>query len=152
LLGAFGATGLAPGVKGELCGLQFEHGPIHVLRSIVEGLACELRRHLEFMEHAGMPARRLIMTGGAAAGAVTPQVVSDVTGLPVHCLGGEGSVRGAVVLARGLLEKKANLARLAEAMVPPGRLVKPGPAQAAYEQVYAAYLSGLPVARHRASV
>lgn len=57
-----GATGVAAGTQGSLDGLQLSRGPAHVLRSVVEGLAFELSRHLELLRDGGLAAQRLLMT------------------------------------------------------------------------------------------
>jgi len=44
----------------------FPNTQAHLLRSVIEGLAFELNRHLGFLRAAGMQVNRLLMTGGAA--------------------------------------------------------------------------------------
>ncbi|MBN1908791.1 MAG: hypothetical protein JW818_03550, partial [Pirellulales bacterium] len=41
-------------LKGRLSGVTLAHGPAHVLRAIVEGLACELLRHVRLLTSAGV--------------------------------------------------------------------------------------------------
>jgi xylulokinase len=142
---SFGASGLAPGTTGRLTGLQLSHRAPHVLRAVVEGLAFELNRHLDFLRQASHPASRLVLGGGAAKSLVTPQILADVTGLGLDvCTGTEASLRGAAVLARGLLEPEATLADLAQAMMPPARSIEPGPDMPFYQVQYRHYLSALP--------
>lgn len=112
---------------GEITGLTLGHTSRHLLRATVEGLACELNRHLGWLRRGGLEARRLVMTGGAASSEVTPQIVADVTGLPVTCAAVSAtSAFGAAVLGRGLLEPRRSLIGLALGMTSPGRLVRPG--------------------------
>jgi len=147
LLGAFGATGIVPGTKGCLDGLQLAHTAAHLLRSVVEGLAYELNRHLEFLRVAGISVHRLLMTGGAAASEVTPQIIADVTGVPVvGQTGAASSLQGAVILARSLIPGQASLRKLTEGMAPTGRLVRPGSDTAFYQQQFKEYLRSLPLA------
>ena len=142
----FGASGLAAGTRGRLSGLQLSHGPAQVVRAVVEGLAFELNRHLDFLRRTGVPIERLVLGGRAAASGVTAQILADVTGLPLACLtAGASSVLGAAILARGLLEHHASLAELATAMVPPARAVEPARDAARYQEQYAAYLRALPL-------
>ncbi len=144
-LAGSGAPGLAPNTKGRLSGLQLPHGPAHVARAAVEGLVFELNRHLGFLRHAGLPPVQLVMSGGAAAGRVTPQIVADVTGLPLRCVSDtEASLLGAVVIARGLLERDASLADLAREMAPPARPVEPGAQAVFYQERFGDYLRSLP--------
>jgi xylulokinase len=141
----FGASGLAPGTRGRLSGLQLSHTPAQALRAVVEGLAFELNRHLEFMRAAQIPVAKLATCGGAATSEVTPQIVADVTGLPVSAHAAhEGSTLGAIILARSLVEDGQSLAKLAEEMTPSGRLIKPGRNVETYRGLYACYLQSLP--------
>jgi xylulokinase len=136
--------GIRPGVGAMLAGLRLEHGPKHLLRAVVEGLAFELRRHLDQLRAAGCSPRELLMSGGAAASRVTPQIIADVTGLPVACATeSESSARGAAILARHLCEPGSDLAQLAEVMKSPAQPVPPGPAAAVYQAAFAGYLDWL---------
>jgi sugar (pentulose or hexulose) kinase len=142
----FGASGLARGTKGRLSGLQLSHRPAHVVRAVVEGLAYELNRHLNFLRNAGIRIERLLMSGRAGSSRVTPQILADASGTPLECLSvGEGSLLGAAIIARGLLEGESSLASLAEAMVPAGRLVEPGASATFYQEQYERYLHSLPL-------
>ena len=142
----FGASGLVPGTRGRLFGLQLSHTPAHVIRAAVEGLACELHRHLLFLRDANTPVERLIMCGAAAASQATPQIIADVTGLPLSCMtASEGSLLGAAVLARGLLEPHRALSDLAAEMVPPARVVQAGPNAVFYRERFKEYRRSLPL-------
>jgi sugar (pentulose or hexulose) kinase len=141
----FGATGLARGTRGRLTGLQLHHGGTQILRAVVEGLACELKRHLDFLTSAGQAFYSIVLGGGAAKSQVTPQIISDFTGLPLRCFAGtEASLSGAVVLARSLLEPGASLRDLAEAMLPPAKSIEPGPNASYYQEHYRQYAGSLP--------
>jgi len=138
--------GLAPDTRGRLSGLRLSHGSAHILRAAVEGLACELARYLRALEAGGVPVTRLAMCGGAAGGTATPQILADVTGLPVSCTSvAETSAFGAAILAKGLVERDADLASLSGQMVPGTRLVEPGDERDLYSRMleeYEASLSG----------
>jgi sugar (pentulose or hexulose) kinase len=138
-------AGLPPGTKGRLSGLQLAHGAAHVARATVEGLVFELTRHLELLRLAGNRVEQLVMGGNVAASAVTTQIIADVTGLPLTCFGAAGSLLGAVVLARGLVEPRRSLVELAGEMVEPAREVRPGRHQGFYAERFAEYLSELPL-------
>ena len=140
-----GASGLAPGTKGQLSGLQLSHRPAHVVRAVVEGLVFELNRHLGFLQAAGLPTQRLVMSGGAACSRVTVQVLADVAGLPLHCVSaGDASLLGAVIIARGLLEPERSLVDLVNEMAPPPQVVEPGTDGPLYQEQYQHYLHSLP--------
>ena len=143
----FGATGLAPGARGRWSGLQLAHRPAHLVRAVVEGLAYELDRHLGFLRNAGQPVHQLVVGGGAAGSAVTPQILADVTGLPLSCFASsEASLAGAAVIARGLLEPRQPLGELSEAMRPVSRRVAPGVQASVYQAQYRQYLDSLSMA------
>ena len=112
---------------GRMTGIRLSHGPRHVLRAVVEGLACELARHLRVLTEGGIAVERLAMSGAAAASSVTPNIVADVTGCPVACLQ-ESSISafGAGVAARALVEPSTGLAELARELAPASRTVEPG--------------------------
>jgi xylulokinase len=127
LLSGMGGGGLRPGTAGSLDGLRLGHTPAHIMRSLVEGLACELDRYLRMMAAGGVRVERLIMCGKAASSAVTPQIIADTTDLPVDCasLAETGSL-GAAVFARHMVSPGTPLAALADAMKPSMRRVAPG--------------------------
>lgn len=128
------------GGAGRLDGLRLSQGAPHVLRAVVEGLACELTRHLRMLTAARVSVDRLIMCGAAAGSAVTPQIIADATGVPVDCAAGaEMSALGAAVVARALAEPGTPLGAVAREMVPAFKRVEPGdgrPAMAAQMERY----------------
>ncbi len=135
-------AGLPPGTRGRLSGLRLEHRPAHLIRAVVEGLACEVKRHLDFLRGSGIQVVELALGGGAATSRVTPQILADVTGLPLVCMtAAEVSLVGATILARGLVEPASSLANLARQMVQPGRRVDPGAHALRYQDLYRQYLS-----------
>lgn len=147
-LAASAPAEVKPGTKGQLAGVQFSHRPAHVARAVVEGLVFELQRHLLLVRRAGIPVEKLVMGGVTAASRVTPQIIADVTGLPLACCSAEaGSPLGAAVLARGLLEPKRSLAELAREMAAATREVRPGTDAALYAERFEEYLRSLPLAQ-----
>jgi sugar (pentulose or hexulose) kinase len=146
-MAAPGGAGLAPGTTGRLSGLGLSHGPAHLLRAVVEGLAFELARYLRVLTDAGVPVGRLVMCGGATAGDVTPQIVADVTGLAVTCCSErDTSAFGAAVLARALVEPSQDLAELSRRMSPPARPFDPGPDRGVYADLFEEHVQTLPLA------
>ena len=115
LLSTGGGASLPRELAGRLDGLRLSHAPSHIMRALIEGLACELGRYLHLMKIGGVTAGRLVMCGGAAASTVTPGIIADTTGLPVDCVTvPETSSIGAAVFARGLVEPAPGLAALAD--------------------------------------
>ncbi len=141
----FGASGLEPGTRGRLAGIQIGHTPVHLVRAVVEGLAFELNRHLMFLKEAGLPVDRLVLGGTVAGSRTTTQMMADVTGLALDCsAAGGGSVLGAAILARGLIEPDRSLADLSRAMRAEPRRVEPGPNAVAYRELFHHYCASLP--------
>ena len=144
-LTAGGGEHLPAGANGCLAGITLSHRPAHVLRAAAEGLACELTRYLGFLTAGGIELKRLIMTGGAAGSSVTPQIVADMTALPlVTCTEADTSAFGAATIARGLVETDTGLADLAAGAAPPSRAVMPGKDAPLYQQLFEKYLAALP--------
>jgi xylulokinase len=138
-------VGLTAESGGRLDHLRLSHTAAAVARAVVEGLALELNRFLTYLRRGGFGLQRLIMTGGAASSQVTPQIIADVTGLPVACTNvSEGSLWGAVVLARSLIDEGESLEHLSEHMALPSRSILPGADQAFYQEIYQQYSSTLP--------
>jgi len=121
--------GLSPDIRGCIDGVRLYHGADHLLRAVIEGLACELERNVRLLRSAGIDVRRLVLTGGATVSRVTPQIIADVTGLPVLCMERTAmSAHGAAVLARCAAENVPEaLPDLAGAMAPQAHTVSPGP-------------------------
>ena len=139
--------GLRPNTGGRFMGLRLSHGRAHLLRAVVEGLTLELARYLGFLTGAALPANRIVMSGGAAGSRVTPQIVADVTGLPVAtATEPDTSALGAAVIARGLAEGAADLAALCEAMRAPVQGLEPGPDSGCYARLLEDYVASLPLA------
>ena len=64
-----------------MLGLTAAHGRGHLFRALMEAAAFAVRHNLETMREAGATIAGLRSSGGGAAGALWPQIVSDVTGL-----------------------------------------------------------------------
>ena len=149
-LTALGVAGLAPNTKGRFSGLQLSHGAGHVVRAVLEGLAFELKRHIGLLRNAGVSIERLVLSGSAAASRVTPQILADVTELPLACAGKRGgSTLGAAIIARGLCEPATSLAALAQEMAPAASRVEPGAAAPLYREQFKDYLRSLPLLEAR---
>jgi len=137
-------TGLAPQTAGRLTGLRLSHGGPHILRSVVEGLAFELRRHVRFLIESGLKVETLLMCGRAAAGSATAQIIADVTNLPVACLcESDVSALGAAMVARGLVDRSKDLAALSDEMRPSARDFQPGANASWYERLFDEYMDSL---------
>ena len=87
--------------RGAVIGWHGGHTRAHLYRSLLEGVAFELRLHLDGLEAAtGTRVELLRAMGGGSRSPLWQQIVADVTGRDVQlCAGEEISARGAAVLA-----------------------------------------------------
>ena len=95
-----------PLARGAVVGLHGAHTRAHLYRSILEGVALELRLHLEGIEAAtGSEIVTLRAVGGGARSPLWARIVADVTQrVVVVCAVGEVSAAGSGALARAWLE------------------------------------------------
>ena len=141
LLGTCPTAGPLADRGGQLDGITFAHGPDHLVRAVLEGLACELARHVLILARAGVTVERLLLSGGAADSRVTPEILANVTGKPVTCLRRSAiSAVGAAVLARAMIEGQTRLADLAVRLAPAGRTVLPDENATIYRRLLERYL------------
>lgn len=128
-------------IGGRIAGISLAHGPDHLLRAAIEGLACELARHLRALADGGHSPSRVLLSGGAASSRVTPQIIADVTGRPVAAVTEPAvSALGAAVLARALVEPGRELRELAEKLASASRRFSPGPDAPAYQRLLKRFL------------
>jgi xylulokinase len=126
---------------GRITGIPLAHQPHHLLRAVVEGLACELARHLQLLTDAGIPAQRLMMCGSAASSRTTPQIIADTTQRPVTSVHGfDLSALGAATLAKAMANNDANFAGLTTLPASSGETVMPGEHSAFYRDLLEQYL------------
>lgn len=129
---------------GRIAGITLAHGPDHLLRAAVEGLACELARHFQALAGGGHAVRRVLLSGGAASSRATPQILADVTGQPVAAVSEPAvSAFGAALLARAMVDPDAGLAHLAEHLALPRQTFLPGVHATLYHELLEQYLAGL---------
>jgi xylulokinase len=69
--------------RGGFVRLTLGHTRGDLARAVMEGAACELRWALEEMQETGNAVTELRMVGGAARSPAWPQIIADLTGLPV---------------------------------------------------------------------
>lgn len=130
-----------PLARGAVVGWHGRHTPAHFYRSILEGVALELRVHLERLEAAtGKAITAIRAVGGGARSALWVQIIADVTGRPVRvCSAGEASAAGAALIGFTWLDRSTGgEARGSEDVMPAGHDVVPGSDQASYDLIAAA--------------
>ncbi len=66
--------------KGLLFGLSLQHTRAHVGRSILEGVAFELRACLDIIKEAGVNPHQIVAMGGGSRSRIWNQIKADITG------------------------------------------------------------------------
>jgi xylulokinase len=91
--------------RGAWVGLNLGHTKAHLARSIMEGVAYHLRWICEVMEHTGLDIGRIHAIGGGSTSATWTQIISDITGRPLHIVDNAqeaGAMGAALTVAVGL--------------------------------------------------
>lgn len=131
--------------SGMFAGLRLHHGPAHLARAVMEGVAFAMRECLDAVQALSGAERalRVIASGGAMVSPVWSQILADVYGLPLHLAEGEHhACIGAAILggvAAGVFTSvEETIARLP----PPSMQITPDSLVAAhYREQYARYRS-----------
>lgn len=114
------------------------HGPAHVYRAVLEGIAFEERLHLEGVESAsGQALHELVVMGGGSRSALWCQLVADVTKKRVVRAGSsEATALGAGMLAAAGAGLHTDIPAAARAMSSTAEAFEPGAATDRYEALY----------------
>jgi sugar (pentulose or hexulose) kinase len=97
--GFFSAAGDIP-VRGAWIGLTLAHSTNEMSRSLMEGVAYEVRRLVELARMAGAPITTAKMVGGATSSPIWPRILADVLDLPLALPATpDAACRGAAILA-----------------------------------------------------
>lgn len=121
---------------GAMLGLRGDHGPAHLFRAIIEGLALEIRLHLEGLEQAGL-IDELVVMGGGARSDLFCQLIADITTRSVvRSASGEATCLGAGILAATAAGLHPSLDAATRAMTRRGAVFSPGQAGAFYDELY----------------
>lgn len=107
-----------PFAKGMMVGFGSAHTRAHVYRSILEGMAIELRENLERVQAStGRQIRELRCTGGGSRSPLWRQIIADATGLPMVVSGVEEvSAQGAAMMAMAGIGAYSDVQSASEAM------------------------------------
>lgn len=131
------ATGLVLGLRGE-------HGPAHLFRAILEGIALEQRLHTSGVEAVSGSIGSFVAMGGGSKSALWCQILADVLGRPVQRAGStEATCLGAAILAAPVAELHADVDAATEAMTSLGRVFAPGDDTPRYDRLYRDVYRGL---------
>jgi len=89
-----------PSARGAFAGLSLRHGPAHLVRAVMEGVAYGMRDSLELMRGLGLNLNRIRLSGGGARSRLWCDIQASIYGMPSHTLvREEGPAMGAALLA-----------------------------------------------------
>jgi xylulokinase len=85
---------------GGYSGLRLAHSRADMGRAVLESAAYELRWAVETMRNSGMLVEKLWLVGGATRNSIWPQILADVTGIPIMLTQySHGPALGAAIVA-----------------------------------------------------
>jgi len=91
-----------PKARGAFVGATLAHQRAHFTRAVLEGVAFGLRDSFEILQAMGIEIQEVRMTGGGARASLWRQILSDVTGYPLHTLQVEEGPAFGVALLSGV--------------------------------------------------
>lgn len=138
------ASGIAVGWHGT-------HGPAHLYRAILEGIALEQRLHTSGVERAtAQSIETFVVMGGGSQSDLWCQILSDVTNkCVVRARTTEATALGAGILAAAAAGVHPTIDGAVRAMTATGREFSPGEDVAKYERLYGIYEGIYPALRDR---
>lgn len=126
--------------RGAVVGWRGTHSRAHMYRSILEGIAFEVKLNLEFLQrNTGVKLKAVHIMGGGSRSLLWRRIITDVVGLPVTvCLEDEISALGVAIMAMhstGVFGH-AGIAHAAQKMARFGETLYPDPGQTkVYEEL-----------------
>jgi xylulokinase len=112
--------------RGGFMGLDFNHTRAEMARAIMESAGYELRWALDAVRMADQPIEQLWMVGGAAQSTVWPEILADITGLPILIPEYDNwPALGAAILAGVGSGLYPDLDTALENFIKPGRVILP---------------------------
>jgi len=135
--------------RGAILGLTLAHEKHHIFRAIMEGIGFGTRAILDAFRAAGYESAEMTVGGGATASDLWLQIHADTSGLPIRVpASADAPSTGAAVLAAHGAGHFASIDEGIAAMVRPGRVVDPDPANVArYTEIHDRYLRLYPAAK-----
>jgi xylulokinase len=73
-----------PRAKGSFVGLTLRHGPGHMVRALLEGVAFAMRQIIDTMVECGAKLDRLVASGNGLASPLWRQIIADVLNRPLY--------------------------------------------------------------------
>jgi xylulokinase len=136
-----------PTARGAFVGLTVRHGPGHLTRAVMEGVAFGLRDSVELLRGM-MELGEIRLAGGGAQSATWVAVLADVLDRPLRVAGTvEAAAHGAAMLAATGDGAFGSVAEACAAIVDVGPAIEPSGDASRYEETYAVYRSLYPELR-----
>lgn len=134
---------------GVVLGLTGRHGPAHLYRAVLEGIAFEQRVHTTGVETAtATPVHEMVVMGGGSRSDLFCQILADVLERPiVRARSSEATALGAGILAAARAGMHPNVELAAARMTGTDRRFVPGPSAERYRELYASYRQIYPALR-----
>jgi len=138
-----------PKARGAFVGATLAHQRAHFTRAVLEGVAFGLRDSFEILQAMGIEIQEVRMTGGGARASLWRQILSDVTGYPLHTLQvEEGPAFGVALLSGVGIGIWSSVPEACEAVVRLADRTEPNPRhQEVYERAYTLYRQIYPALR-----
>ena len=73
-------------VRAAFVGIGLNHGPAHLLRAVMEGVAFQMRWALEYGLAFGQPLNEIRAVGGGGMGAAWIQIIADILDRPIRVI------------------------------------------------------------------
>jgi len=119
------------GARGAFVGLALHHGPAHLVRAVMEGVASQIAWAYDYGLAFGLDPGEIRAVGGGSIGSAWTRIIADSLGRPLQIVADpqDAGARGAAACALAGLGLAADL----RTAVPPSieRVVVPDPARAA---------------------
>lgn len=113
-----GAPHWNPDARAIIAGLALGHKRRDIIRSVLEGVAFEVRKNIEVFQELGTPIKEMRVTGGGARSNIWSQIMADV--LNITCARGENeesTAVGAAILASYGIGDYEDISKAAESLV-----------------------------------
>ncbi|MBC7249789.1 MAG: xylulokinase [Anaerolineae bacterium] len=138
-----------PLARGAFVGLTVRHTRAHLTRAVLEGVAFGLRDSFELMKEVGLAdITQVRVSGGGARSPLWRQIMADVLGVELVTVNTtEGAAYGAAVLAATGVGAFSDVDSACAAIIRLTGRTAPGPARAAYQQLYPLYRDLYPALR-----
>jgi sugar (pentulose or hexulose) kinase len=132
------------GASGIVIGWTGSHGPAHLYRAILEGIAFEQRLRVAGLERSASPVHELVVLGGGSKSDLWCQILADVLDRPVvRASSTEATALGVALLGAVAVGLHDDLDSAVRAMTSTGARFDAGPAREHYQRLYRDVVQGL---------